>query len=127
MVCRLQIDALALAKTRMRKERLGSQAAGAVHIKFVGGCRNAEDRERMHQLQAYADAQGVGESVEFRPDVPVAELHSILGAAVAGLHSMVDEHFGISVVEYMAAGAVAIAHDSGAPSLPIWPRLLGNV
>lgn len=33
---------------------------------------------------------------------------SLLGAAVAGIHSMTDEHFGISVVEYMAAGAIPI-------------------
>jgi hypothetical protein len=32
------------------------------------------------------------------------ELRCLLGDAVAGLHTMVDEHFGISVVEYMAAG-----------------------
>ncbi len=32
----------------------------------------------------------------------------LLGGAIAGLHTMTDEHFGISVVEYMAAGAVVI-------------------
>lgn len=32
----------------------------------------------------------------------------LLGGAVAGIHSMIDEHFGISVVEYMAAGAIPI-------------------
>lgn len=36
------------------------------------------------------------------------ELVQLLGGAVAGLHAMIDEHFGISVVEYMAAGAVPI-------------------
>lgn len=36
------------------------------------------------------------------------ELVQLLGGAVAGLHSMIDEHFGISVVEYMAAGAIPI-------------------
>lgn len=36
------------------------------------------------------------------------ELISLLGGAIAGMHSMTDEHFGISVVEYMAAGAIPI-------------------
>ena len=31
----------------------------------------------------------------------------LLGGAVGGLHTMVDEHFGISIVQYMAAGACA--------------------
>lgn len=29
----------------------------------------------------------------------------LLGEAVGGLHTMVDEHFGIGIVQYMAAGA----------------------
>lgn len=33
---------------------------------------------------------------------------SLLGGAAAGIHSMIDEHFGISVVEYMASGAIPI-------------------
>lgn len=37
-----------------------------------------------------------------------SELVGLLGGAVAGLHTMTDEHFGIVVVEYMAAGAVPI-------------------
>lgn len=36
------------------------------------------------------------------------DLVTLLGDAIAGIHSMVDEHFGISVVEYMAAGAIPI-------------------
>jgi alpha-1,2-mannosyltransferase len=32
---------------------------------------------------------------------------------------MTDEHFGISVVEYMAAGVVPIAHASGGPKADI--------
>lgn len=37
-----------------------------------------------------------------------SDLVRLLGDAVAGIHSMMDEHFGISVVEYMAAGAIPI-------------------
>ncbi|GMP23458.1 hypothetical protein CsSME_00001049 [Camellia sinensis var. sinensis] len=32
---------------------------------------------------------------------------------------MIDEHFGICVVEYMAAGAIPIAHNSAGPKMDI--------
>lgn len=37
-----------------------------------------------------------------------SDLVTLLGGAVAGIHSMTDGHFGISVVEYMAAGVIPI-------------------
>ena len=38
------------------------------------------------------------------------ELVALLGNAIEEMHGngMIDEHFGISVVEYMAAGAIPI-------------------
>jgi hypothetical protein len=45
--------------------------------------------------------------VEFCPGISHLELVKLLGGAVAGLHSMLDEHFGISIVEYMAAGELS--------------------
>lgn len=36
-----------------------------------------------------------------------------------GLHTMRNEHFGISVVELMAGGAIVVAHDSGGPQMDI--------
>lgn len=42
------------------------------------------------------------------PHLYCRDLVRLLGGAVAGIHSMMDEHFGICVVEYMAAGAIPI-------------------
>jgi glycosyltransferase involved in cell wall biosynthesis len=45
-----------------------------------------------------------------RDDVSV-----LLGRAKIYLHSMVGEHFGISVVEAMSAGCIPVVHNSGGP------------
>ncbi|KAI3685014.1 hypothetical protein L6452_34245 [Arctium lappa] len=37
------------------------------------------------------------------------ELVGLLGGATAGIHLMIDAHFSINVLEYMAAGAIPIA------------------
>lgn len=64
---------------------------------------------------ALAEELGIAEHVDFCVNLPYAELRSLLGEAAAGLHTMRDEHFGIGVVELMAAGVVPIVHDSGGP------------
>nr|XP_034926108.1 GDP-Man:Man(3)GlcNAc(2)-PP-Dol alpha-1,2-mannosyltransferase-like [Populus alba] len=50
-------------------------------------------------------------------------LGETLGRFCGRMHSMVDEHFGISVVEYMAAGAMPIAHNSAGQK---WRRWAAN-
>ena len=44
--------------------------------------------------------------VDWCVNASYAEVQALLGEAVGGLHTMLDEHFGISCVEYMAAGAL---------------------
>ena len=88
-------------------------------LKIVGGCRGEADKRRLDALRATAKDLGVDDSVEFHVDVPYARLRELLGGAAAGVHTMLDEHFGICVVEYMAAGAVPIAHDSAGPAMDI--------
>ena len=51
-----------------------------------------------------AEHLGIAHCVDFCVNVPYAEVRQLLGGAVGGLHTMLDEHFGISIVEYMAAG-----------------------
>ena len=42
-----------------------------------------------------------------------------LASADVGVHSMWNEHFGIGVVEMMAAGLAVVAHSSGGPAMDI--------
>ncbi len=59
------------------------------------------------------DAAQEGRDVEFRLNIPLSELHGVLTRAAAGLHTMRDEHFGIGVVELMAAGLVIKTRGGG--------------
>ncbi|CAL0307954.1 unnamed protein product [Lupinus luteus] len=88
-------------------------------LQFVGSCRNKSDEERLEMLKRKALELNVNEQVEFHKNITYRELVRLLGGAVAGIHSMTDEHFGISVVEYMAAGAIPIAHNSAGPKMDI--------
>lgn len=57
--------------------------------------------------------------MEFRTNVPFSELKDWLARSLAGIHTMWNEHFGIGVVEYMAAGVVTVANNSGGPRADI--------
>jgi len=46
---------------------------------------------------------------------PLRKVKNILGRAMAYVHCAENEHFGITIVEAMAAGCVPIVHDSGGP------------
>lgn len=111
VVCRLQLRAVAEVK-----RRLLDRAAFSVPPKLylIGGCRHEADRMRAAALRSLAVSLDVVDNVEFMINAPFDDMLRVLGSAAVGLHTMTDEHFGIGVVEYMAAGCVAVAHDSGA-------------
>ncbi|KAF8776738.1 hypothetical protein HU200_003473 [Digitaria exilis] len=109
----LQLEAFALALTRLDPDFPKPK------LQFVGSCRNQEDLERLQKLKDRAIELHINELVEFHKDISYMDLVQLLGGAIAGLHSMTDEHFGIVVVEYMAAGAIPIAHKSAGPMMDI--------
>ncbi|XP_020783500.1 GDP-Man:Man(3)GlcNAc(2)-PP-Dol alpha-1,2-mannosyltransferase [Boleophthalmus pectinirostris] len=86
---------------------------------LIGGCRNEEDEDRVLRLRGFCGELEVGDKVEFKLNVPFEELKKELGHATIGLHTMWNEHFGIGVVECMAAGTIVLAHKSGGPKLDI--------
>ncbi|KAG7463609.1 hypothetical protein MATL_G00178410 [Megalops atlanticus] len=91
----------------------------ALRLVLIGGCRNQEDEERVLMLRGLCQEQGVADRVEFKLNIPFEELKKELTEATIGLHTMWNEHFGIGVVECMAAGTIILAHKSGGPKLDI--------
>ena len=58
---------------------------------------------------------GVSDKVKILPNVKRNQLRGILRNSKVYLHTSVNEHFGISIVEGMASGCVPIVHNSGGP------------
>ncbi|XP_029348754.1 GDP-Man:Man(3)GlcNAc(2)-PP-Dol alpha-1,2-mannosyltransferase-like [Echeneis naucrates] len=113
---RLQIRAF-----RKLLDRKGEGPGGweLLRLVLIGGCRNQEDEERVLMLRGLCQELGVSDRVVFKLNVPFEELKRELVDATIGLHTMWNEHFGIGVVECMAAGTIVLAHKSGGPKLDI--------
>ncbi|KAL0234607.1 hypothetical protein PCE1_001643 [Barthelona sp. PCE] len=109
---RLILDAFAafLEDTRVAKD---------TKLVLIGSCRAEADHELVSVLKSRAKTLGISDNLEILVNIPFSELLKRLGEAKVGIHAMVREHFGIAVVEYLAAGLYTIAHNSGGPKQDI--------
>jgi len=82
---------------------------------LVGGSRNEGDAKRVLQLRKLAQDLDIEPHVQFVVNASYPIVLEWLSNASIGLSAMVDEHFGINVVEFMAAGVIPVAHASGGP------------
>ncbi|NXO02406.1 ALG11 mannosyltransferase, partial [Rhinopomastus cyanomelas] len=118
----LQIRAFAKV---LKEKKVGNQPS--LKLILIGGCRNQQDEERVKNLKHLCEELGVSKEVAFRINIPFEELKRHMAEATIGLHTMWNEHFGIGVVECMAAGTVILAHNSGGPKLDIVVPYEGRV
>ncbi|KAL1406231.1 asparagine-linked glycosylation protein [Vanrija albida] len=95
------------------------QGAKKIHLTLMGGARGPADEGRVAELKELAVQLGIADNVAFLVNAPYPEVVSRLGKATIGLNTMQDEHFGINVVEFMAAGLIPIVHASAGPYLDI--------
>jgi len=93
--------------------------SSTVRLLLVGGCRGPADQQLVEEIQALACQLNVADRVEFRKNVGWEELCQLLASSAVGIHTMWCEHFGIGIVQMMAAGVVTIAHNSGGPKTDI--------
>ena len=96
-----------------------------VRLVLLGGVRNRDDERVLAQCKAAARALRLTDTdtgtdrVEFVENASYPALTRWYQSAAVGLHTMWNEHFGISVVEMMAAGLVVVAHNSAGPAMDI--------
>ena len=69
----------------------------------------------LNQLQHLTEHLKIENQVDFKTDLSLPEVIRVMSKAKVGIHTMWNEHFGIGVVEMMAAGLVVVAHASGGP------------
>ncbi|CAH0548715.1 unnamed protein product [Brassicogethes aeneus] len=90
-----------------------------ITLVLCGSCRNTNDNERAKDLKDLSKHLSLENNVEFKINVPYKDLIDEFRKAYIGIHTMFCEHFGISIVEQMAAGLIMVAHRSGGPLLDI--------
>jgi glycosyltransferase involved in cell wall biosynthesis len=79
---------------------------------IIGNLHYKDVYSRLLKLINHLD---VADNVILMTNVPKYQLRDILLQSKVYLHCAVKEHFGISIVEAIASGCLAVAHDSGGP------------
>ena len=88
---------------------------------MMGGARNESDLQLVEDLKQFAfkDLRIPEERIEFIINAPWSEISDRLRRAKCAIHTMKDEHFGISLLEFLEAKIPVVAHRSGGPEMDI--------
>jgi len=81
-----------------------------IHFAIIGRLYNPAP---LANLQRLTKKMGLSNRISFYPNLPTPQKIELLKKAKLYLHTMIGEHFGISIVEAMALGCIPIVHDSG--------------
>jgi len=103
-----------------------TSASRGARLIFLGSVRDDGDRKRVYKLRLLANELGIRDEVEFCINVSWSEILLWLQTSSVGVNGMWNEHFGIGVVEYQAAGLISVVHDSGGPKMDIVTEVDGG-
>ncbi|KAI7334411.1 UDP-Glycosyltransferase/glycogen phosphorylase [Hortaea werneckii] len=84
---------------------------------LIGSVRDDQDEKRVYKLRL--QAQPVKDRVDFVVNAQWPQILEALRTSSVGVNGMWNEHFGIGVVEYQAAGLISVVNDSGGPKVDI--------
>ncbi|KAJ6187034.1 hypothetical protein N7519_001942 [Penicillium mononematosum] len=83
---------------------------------LIGSVRHSSpDETHIYNLRLLAHELRIRDHTTFLCDASWPVMLSHLRTASVGVNAMWNEHFGICVVEYQAAGLICVTHDSGGP------------
>ncbi|KAI9756917.1 MAG: asparagine-linked glycosylation protein [Candelina submexicana] len=82
---------------------------------LMGSVRHSEDATRVYDLRLLARELKIDNNVEFVCDASWPQILEWLRRSSVGVNGMWNEHFGIGVVEYQAAGLISVVNASGGP------------
>jgi alpha-1,2-mannosyltransferase len=87
---------------------------------LIGSVRsNTSDNIHIYNLRLQVRELKIYEATTFICDASFSVVLQQMQKASIGVNGMWNEHFGIGVVEYLAAGLIPVVHDSGGPKLDI--------
>ena len=102
------------------------QPASDTKLVLIGSVRDSDDATRVYELRLLAHELKIKESVEFVCDASWPEILQWLRVCSVGVNGMWNEHFGIGVVEYQAAGLISVVNNSGGPKRDIVVEIDGK-
>lgn len=91
------------------------KTTAGLRLVLIGSVRNSEDATKVYDLRLLAHELKVKDQVEFLCDASWPEILEWLRKSWIGVNGMWNEHFGIGVVEYQAAGLICVVNESGGP------------
>lgn len=100
--------------------------AGKPRLVLVGSVRDDADKMLVYKLRVLARELGVVDNVEFVVNAKWGQILEWLRTSSVGVNGMWNEHFGIGVVEYQAAGLISVVNDSGGPKEDIVVEIDGQ-
>ncbi|KAF2200487.1 UDP-Glycosyltransferase/glycogen phosphorylase [Delitschia confertaspora ATCC 74209] len=86
---------------------------------LIGSVRDSDDATRVYKYRLLARELRIEDSVDFVCDASWTQILGWMRRASIGTNAMWNEHFGIGVVEYQAAGLISVVNESGGPKLDI--------
>ncbi|KAG4306253.1 hypothetical protein PORY_000241 [Pneumocystis oryctolagi] len=89
-----------------------------IKMVLIGSTRE-DDELYIDSLKSMIKSLNISSYVLFAHNLPWNEVVEWLRKSWIGVNTMWNEHFGISIVEYMAAELIPVVHDSGGPKLDI--------